>query len=58
MTTKGPEARGGVQEVPRLALRAKEAAPALGIGENLLWQLTNRGEIPYIRVNKCILYPV
>lgn len=42
----------------RLALRPKEAAKALGIGERLLWSLTNRGLIPHLRLGKAILYPV
>ncbi|HMQ14579.1 MAG TPA: helix-turn-helix domain-containing protein [Phycisphaerae bacterium] len=44
--------------VPRLALRPKEAAAALSIGERLLWSLTNRGAIPHIKLGKCVLYPV
>ena len=42
----------------RLALRPKEAAKALGIGERLLWSMTNRGQIPHARAGKAILYPV
>ena len=46
-------------EPPRLALRPREAAKALGIGERLLSDLTKRGEIPHLRLgNKCIVYPV
>lgn len=45
-------------ELPRLALRPKEAAAALSIGERLLWSMTNRGEIPHIKLGKCVLYPV
>ncbi|MCY2926827.1 MAG: helix-turn-helix domain-containing protein [Planctomycetota bacterium] len=47
-----------VQSPGRLALRPKEAAQALGIGERLLWSKTNAGEIPHVRVGKAILYPV
>lgn len=43
---------------PCLALRPKEAARALGIGERLLWSITNRGEIPHLRLGKAIVYPV
>lgn len=43
---------------PRLALRPRDAARALGIGERLLWELTNRGEIPHLRLNRAVLYPV
>jgi excisionase family DNA binding protein len=45
-------------EVPFLALRAREAAQALGISERLLWEWTNKGIIPHIRLGKAILYPV
>ena len=44
--------------IPCLALRPKEAAKALGIGERLLWELTNRGEVPHVRLNTRIVYPV
>ena len=41
-----------------LALRPKQAAMALGISERLLWSLTNRGEIPHVRLGKAVVYPV
>lgn len=41
-----------------LALRPKQAAAALGIGERLLWELTNRNEIPHTKCGRCVLYPV
>lgn len=34
------------------------AAKALGISERLLWEHTDRGAIPHIRLGKAILYPV
>lgn len=43
---------------PRLALRPKQAARALDIGERKLWELTNRGLIPHVKLGKVILYPV
>jgi excisionase family DNA binding protein len=43
---------------PCLAMRPREAAKALGISERLLWEWTNRGEVPHIRIGKAILYPV
>jgi excisionase family DNA binding protein len=43
---------------PRLALRPTEAAQALGIGERLLWSKTNSGEIPHLRLGRCVVYPV
>jgi excisionase family DNA binding protein len=45
-------------DTPCLAMRPREAAKALGISERLLWDWTNRGEIPHIRIGKAILYPV
>ena len=44
--------------VPRLALRPKEAAKALGIGERLLWSKTNCGEIPHVRIGRAVIYPM
>ncbi len=49
---------GDSGKLPRLAMRPREAAEALGIGERLLWSLTNRGEIPHLRLGKAILYPI
>jgi excisionase family DNA binding protein len=44
-----------------LALRAKEAARALGISHRTLWQLTKDGHVPCVRLGtgtrKTILYP-
>ena len=47
----------GPGDVPRLALRPKEAAAALGIGRRLLWTLTNCGEIPHARLGRAVVYP-
>ena len=41
----------------RLALRPREAALALGIGARLLWSLTNRGEVPHVRLGRAVIYP-
>ncbi len=50
--------RPPASEPLRLALRPKDAARALNIGERLLWSMTNRGEIPCVRLGKAVLYPV
>ena len=44
----------------RLALRPKEAAQALGIGERKLWEITadQTSGIPHVRLGKAVLYPV
>jgi excisionase family DNA binding protein len=41
-----------------LSLRARDAARLLGLSERALWSLTNRGEIPCVRIGRAILYPV
>jgi excisionase family DNA binding protein len=43
---------------PRLALRPREAAKALGVSERLLWTWTDRGLIPHMRIGKVVVYPV
>ena len=43
---------------PRLALRPKEACIALSIGPRLLWSMTNRGEVPHVRMGRAVVYPV
>lgn len=42
----------------RLALRPRDAAVALGIGERLLWSWTNQRLIPHVRIGKAVLYPL
>ncbi len=44
---------------PRLALRPKEAARALGIGERKLWEITadRTSGIPHVRLGRAIVYP-
>lgn len=44
---------------PPLALRPRDAAKALGIGERTLWNLTTpRGPIPVVKVGTARLYRV
>lgn len=42
----------------RLALRPRQAAKALGVSERTLWEWTQRGKVPHVRLGKAILYPV
>jgi excisionase family DNA binding protein len=37
-------------------LNAKQAASQLQIGTRKLWELTNRGEIPSVRIGRRVLY--
>jgi excisionase family DNA binding protein len=50
------------EAAPKLALRPREAAKALGISARHLWQLTKDGRIPCVRVGsgkrKTVLYPL
>ncbi len=45
-----------------LALRPREAAKALSISPRLLWQLTDDGQVPCVRVGtgrrRAVLYPM
>ena len=43
--------------IPTLALRAREAAIALGISARTLWALTATGEVPHVRLGRTVLYP-
>jgi excisionase family DNA binding protein len=45
-------------QTPCLAMKPREAAKALGISERLLWEWTNQGIIPHVRLGKRIVYPV
>ncbi len=42
----------------KLLWTAKEVVAATGISSRKLWSLTNSGEIPHIRVDGCLRYPV
>lgn len=44
----------------RLALRPKDAAKALGIGERKLWEITadQASGIPHVRLGKAVVYPI
>ncbi len=37
-------------------LKPPEAAKALAISERKLWDLTKRGEIPCVRIDRCVRY--
>jgi excisionase family DNA binding protein len=47
-----------VQREPRLALRPREAAEALGISARTLWTWTKEGRVPCVRLGGSIRYPV
>ncbi len=59
MTTAISKSLGNTSSpTPVLALRPKEAAKSLGIGERLLWTLTKNGEIPHMRIGRAVVYPM
>jgi excisionase family DNA binding protein len=43
-------------ETPKLLWTCREAAAALGISERKLWDLTNEGAIPCIRIGRAVRY--
>ena len=44
--------------VPRIGLRPREAAAALGISDRTLWEMTKKGLIPHMRLGRSVLYRV
>jgi len=50
-----------IQESPvsaKLLFKPDEARTALGISARKLWGLTASGDIPHIRIGRCVRYPV
>lgn len=41
----------------RLLLTVEEAARRLGIGRTLAWQLVRQGELPVVRLGRCVRVP-
>jgi predicted DNA-binding transcriptional regulator AlpA len=39
-----------------LLIGAKHAAPLLGISPRKLWELTNCGQVPHVKVGRRVLY--
>ncbi len=50
-------ANAGLQGVPRLAMRAHEAAKALGIDEKTLCDWVEKGIIPSLYISRVRLFP-
>jgi hypothetical protein len=51
-----PAAQILLARIPRLLLKPKEAAAALGISPRLLWSLTRDETIPAIRLRNAVRY--
>lgn len=47
-----------VAPIVPLAYRLPQAAAALGLGERLVWDLADRGEIATIKIGRARLFPV
>ena len=58
MTDTPPTTTPTTPAADRLAYRPKEAAVALGISPRKLWELTNIGAIPHVRLGRSIVYPI
>ena len=43
---------------PALLLTAQQTAGALAISPRKLWGMTASGEIPHIRLGRCVRYPL
>lgn len=43
---------------PALLLTPKQAAEALAISPRKLWGMTASGNIPHVRLGRCVRYPV
>jgi excisionase family DNA binding protein len=41
-----------------LLLTAQQAAETLAISPRKLWSLTASGEVPHVRLGRCVRYPV
>jgi excisionase family DNA binding protein len=48
----------GKPTAPALLVDAREAARLLGISTRTLWTLTDRGELPAVRIGSRVLYRV
>lgn len=46
------------EPIPRVTLRAAEAAKSLGISQRALWTLTKTGDMPHVVCGRITLYPV
>ncbi len=44
------------QPTPRLLLTARQAAAALAVCEKTLWTLTQRGDIPVVKIGRAVRY--
>ena len=43
--------------VEQLLLTVEEAAKQLGIGRTFAWQLVRRGDLPIVRLGRCVRVP-
>jgi excisionase family DNA binding protein len=44
------------QTVPLILLTPEQTSHALGISERMLWDLTNQGEIPRVKIGRLVRY--
>lgn len=41
---------------PQLLMTPREAASALRISPRKLWEITDQGELPFVRIGRCVRY--
>lgn len=58
--TREPSEKTDARAIPKLALRPREAAAALGISPRTLWSITadQTSGIPHARLGRVVVYPV
>lgn len=44
------------KEAQKILLKPREAAELLSISQRKLWELTNRGDVPYVGVDRSVRY--
>lgn len=49
-------APGNDQDAARLLITSREAATLLSISERTLWTLTNKGDLPCVRIGRSVRY--
>jgi excisionase family DNA binding protein len=56
MKARKPAEPSSTKRADRLLVGANDAAEILSISQRLLWTLTNKGDIPCVRIGRRILY--
>lgn len=49
---------GDTSPIPRLALKLREAAAAIGVSERTVWEWVRSGDLPSLRRGRVVLIPI